>query len=50
MSNIKKIVDLVNDKLTSDMGARKIADIINKELEENNVRILIDNQKRGKIL
>ena len=29
MSNIKKIVDLVNDKLTSDMGARKIADIIN---------------------
>ena len=34
----KKIVDLAKDKLTSDMGARKIADIINKELEENNVR------------
>lgn len=34
----KKIVDLAKDKLTSDMGARKIADIINKDLKENNVR------------
>ncbi len=38
MNNIKKIVDLDKDKLTSDMGARKIADIINKDLKENNVR------------
>ena len=29
---------MAKDKLTSDMGARKIADIINKELKENNVR------------
>ena len=36
---------MAKDKFTSDMGERKIADIINKELEENDVR---DN--KGKIL
>ena len=38
MNNIKKIFDFDKYKLTSDIGARKIADIINKEFEENNVR------------
>ena len=28
----KEIVDLAKDKLTSDIGARKIADIINKKI------------------
>ena len=40
-----KIVQMAQDKLTSDMGSRKIADIINKELKENDVR---DN--KGKLL
>ena len=40
-----KIVIMAQDKLTSDMGSRKIADIINKELKENDVR---DN--KGKLL
>ena len=41
----KRIVELAEDKLTSDMGSRKIAAIINKELKENNVR-----DSRGNIL
>ena len=28
---------MAKDKLTSDMGTRKSADIINKELEENDI-------------
>ena len=39
----KNIVDMAKDKLISDMGARKIADIINKELKENDVR---DNKRK----
>ena len=35
---IKRIVELAEDKLTSDMGSRKIAEIINKELKDNNIR------------
>ena len=41
----KRIVELAEDKLTSDMGSRKIAEIINKELKENNVR-----DSRGNII
>ena len=41
----KKIVELAQNKLTSDMGSRKIAEIINRELKDNNV---CDSQ--GKIL
>ena len=40
-----KIVQMAQDKLTSDMGSRKIADIINKELKENDVR-----DKKGRLL
>jgi len=35
----KRIIELAEDKLTSDMGSRKIAEIINKELKENNAEI-----------
>ena len=41
----KKIVELAEDKLTSDMGSRKIANIINDDLKSNNV---VD--KRGKLI
>ena len=41
----KRIVELAEDKLTRDMGSRKIAEIINKELKENNVR-----DSRGNII
>ena len=34
----KRIIELAEDKLTSDMGSRKIAEIINRELKDNNVR------------
>ena len=34
----KRIVELAEDKLTSDMGSRKIAEIINRELKNNNIR------------
>ena len=40
-----KIVIMTQDKFKSDMNSRKIADIINKELKENDVR---DN--KGKLL
>ena len=36
---------MAEDKLTSDMGSRKIAEIINKELKDNNVR-----DSKGRIL
>ena len=41
----KRIVELAEDKLTSDMGYRKIAEIINKELKEDNIR-----DSKGKIM
>ena len=41
----KRIVELAEDKLTSDMGSRKIAEIINRELKEDNVR-----DSKGKIM
>ena len=41
----KRIIELAEDKLTSDMGSRKIAEIINKELKDNNVR-----DSKGRIL
>ena len=42
---IDKIIRLAEDKLTSDMGSRKIACIINEDLKNNHI---IDN--KGKIV
>ena len=41
----KRIVELAEDKLTSDMGSRKIAEIINRERKEDNGR-----DSKGKIM
>ena len=41
----KRIVELAEDKLTSDICSRKIAEIINRELKENNIR-----DSKGKIM
>jgi len=34
----KRIIELAQDKLTSDMGSRKFAWINNRELREDNIR------------